>query len=320
VSKGLKVLNLCLSNKKMEDTFRYILTLNEVKKAHPESSWVRITTVTMIAKFERDIDLPAFREKFKPLKIRAKDSSFEGFEWNLKKTTFYNQVTIFTRDQYSNKSIKLFPNGSVQVAGCSDLLDCRRIARLVDFVVNQTLASEIPNRLHLDTISVKMINTNFSLNSSVNLTKVINSFGVSIKDCASSWLRSEITKCFDRGDHAGVKKLEKKLFNLDYEADDSKFLVTFDPDRYSAVKVKFCPAPGMKRVTASIFSTGKIIVTGAQTLKEIALSYQIINRILAPASLRLGVSEKKDSFETILGHKFSAWVPKLQEKGVKAWT
>ena len=108
----------------MEETYRYILTLDKVKKQFPKSSWVRITTVTMIAKFEKDIDLKAFRENFKPVKIRSKGSTFKGFEWDMKKTTFYNQVTIFTRDAYSNKSIKLFPNGSVQVAGCSNLLDC----------------------------------------------------------------------------------------------------------------------------------------------------------------------------------------------------
>jgi TATA-box binding protein (TBP) (component of TFIID and TFIIIB) len=304
----------------MEDTFRYILTLNEAKKAHPESSWVRITTVTMIAKFERDIDLPAFREKFKPIRIRPKGSEFGGFEWNLKKTTFYNQVTIFTRDQYSNKSIKLFPNGSVQVAGCSDLLDCRRIAREVDFIVGQILPTEVPNRLLLDTISVKMINTNFSLNSSVNLSKVIAAFGGSVKDCAIQWLQAEIEKFWDRGDGDGAEKLQKKLDNLEEGGDDSRFLVTFDPDRYSAVKVKFCPAPGMKRVTASIFSTGKIIVTGAQTLKEIALAYKIINQILSPPAVRLGPPSKKDEFETILGHKFSEWVPKLQEKSIKPWS
>ena len=273
----------------MEDTFRYILTLDAVKKAHPESSWVRITTVTMIAKFERDIDLASFRENFKPLRIRTKGSSFGGFEWNLKKTTFYNQVTIFTRDQYSNKSIKLFPNGSVQVAGCSDLLDCQRITREVNFIVSQVLPTEVPNRLLPETISVKMINTNFSLNSSVNLTKVIYAFS------------------------------QAKIPSSDPEDKPGTFLVTFDPDRYSAVKVKFCPALGMKRVTASIFSTGKIIVTGAQTLKEIALAYKIINEILEPKFVRLETSDKKDNFETILGHKFSEWIPKLQAKGVKAW-
>jgi TATA-box binding protein (TBP) (component of TFIID and TFIIIB) len=244
----------------------------------------------MIAKFERDLDLHAFRENFKPMRIRTKGSSFGGFEWDLKKTTFYNQVTIFTRDQYSNKSIKLFPNGSVQVAGCSDLLDCRRIAREVNFIVSQILPTDVPNRLLPETISVKMINTNFSLNSSVNLTKVITAFS------------------------------QTKIPSRDQEEAPGTFLVTFDPDRYSAVKVKFCPAPGMKRVTASIFSTGKIIVTGAQTLKEIALAYKIINEVLSPASVRLGASDKKDNFETILGHKFSEWVPKLQAEGRKAWS
>ena len=273
----------------MEDTFRYILTLDAVKRAHPESSWVRITTVTMIAKFERDIDLAAFRENFKPLKIRTKGSSFSGFEWDMKKTTFYNQVTIFTRDQYSNKSIKLFPNGSVQVAGCSDLLDCQRIAREINFIVGHVVPSEVPNRLLPATISVKMINTNFSLNSAVNLTKVIQAFS------------------------------QATIPPPDPDDAPGAFLVTFDPDRYSAVKVKFCPAPGMKRVTASVFSTGKIIVTGAQTLKEIALAYRTINRVLSPAAVRLGASEKKDNFETILGHKFSEWVPKLQQKGVVPW-
>jgi TATA-box binding protein (TBP) (component of TFIID and TFIIIB) len=316
----------------MEDTFRYILTLDEVKKAHPESSWVRITTVTMCAKFERDIDLPAFREKFVPIKVRAKGSSFDGFEWNLKKTTFYNQVTIFTRDQYSNKSIKLFPNGSVQVAGCSDLLDCRRIARLVDLIVNQVLPTEVPNRLALDTISVKMINTNFSLNSSVNLTKVINAFGLSIDQARINQIKERISLCGAEEDKYGemifddeesqeeYENLMRELEKIKKDPSDGKFFVTFDPDRYSAVKVKFCPAPGMKRVTASIFSTGKIIVTGAQTLKEIALAYKIINQVLSPSAVRLGVSDKKDSFETILGHKFSEWVPKLQGKGIRPWS
>lgn len=255
----------------MEDTFRYILTLDEAKKVCPESSWVRITTITMIAKFERDINLAAFREAFRPVKIRAKGSRSDGFSWTMKPTSFYNQVTIQTRDQYSNKSVKLFPNGSVQVAGCSDLFDCRRIARVVSFIVSRTLGGET-NSIPLDTISVKMINTNFSLNWSVNLNKVIQFFA----------------------------------------ARPSEFQVTFDPDRYSAVKVKFSPGPDMKRVTASIFSTGKIIVTGAQTLKEIALAYRTLNVSLQ--GVRIAPSPKKDSFEVILGHKFDQWIPVLQKR------
>jgi TATA-box binding protein (TBP) (component of TFIID and TFIIIB) len=196
----------------------------------------------------------------------------------MKKTTFYNQVTIGYRDQYSQKSIKLFPNGSVQVAGCSDLFDCQRILRQVAFIVSRTLETDIPVAHLLEQLSVKMINTNFSLNSFVSLNKVIQRF-----------------------------------------SSQDEFRVSFDPDRYSAVKIKFSPGEGMKQVTASIFSTGKIIVTGAQTLKEIAFAYQTLNKNL-DQSVRLGASEKNDVFDTILGYKFEDLVPVLQSKGFLSWT
>lgn len=261
----------------MTDTFRYILTLAKFKAACPTSSWVRITTITMIAKLGQDIDLGAFRANFKPVHVRPKGSTAKGFEWTMKKTTFYNQVTIGYRDEYSQKSIKLFPNGSVQVAGCSDLFDCRRILRQVAFIITKTLGTEQTAEHLLEHMSVKMINTNFSLNSSVSLNKVIQRF-----------------------------------------SSQEAFRVSFDPDRYSAVKIKFQPGPGMKQVTASIFSTGKIIVTGAQTLKEIAFAYQVLNQNL-DQSVRLGVSEKQDVFGTILGHKFDDLVPVLQTKGFLSW-
>ena len=261
----------------MADTFRYILTLAKIKTGCPTSSWVRITTITMIAKLGQDIDLAAFREKFTPVHVRPKGSTAKGFEWTMKKTTFYNQVTIGYKDQYSQKSVKIFPNGSVQVAGCADLFDCHRIMRQLCFIVNKTLGTEIEAEQLVRSVAVKMINTNFSLNSSVNLNKVIQRF-----------------------------------------ADRPEFRVSFDPDRYSAVKVKFEPRPGTKQVTASIFSTGKIIVTGAQTLEEIALAYKTLNANL-DQSVRLSPSEKKDTFGVIMGHTFLDWVPVLQAKGIKAW-
>jgi TATA-box binding protein (TBP) (component of TFIID and TFIIIB) len=260
------------------DTFNYILTLADIKKRYPASSWVRITTITMISKLGQDINLETFRAKFAPMHVRVKGTTGKGFEWTMKKTTFYNQVTIGYRDQYSQKSIKLFPNGSVQVAGCSDLFDCQRILRQVAFIVSRTLETDIPVAHLLEQLSVKMINTNFSLNSFVSLNKVIQRF-----------------------------------------SSQDEFRVSFDPDRYSAVKIKFSPGEGMKQVTASIFSTGKIIVTGAQTLKEIAFAYQTLNKNL-DQSVRLGASEKNDVFDTILGYKFEDLVPVLQSKGFLSWT
>jgi TATA-box binding protein (TBP) (component of TFIID and TFIIIB) len=225
------------------DSFPYIQKLDAIRKdlvadpQRPDPSWVRITTITMISKFLQEIDLKKFKEKFKELgsvTVRRKGSKFRGFEWNMKDTAFYNQVTIGYQDAYSRKSIKIFGNGAIQVAGCSDLFDCRRILKQLSFILAAVLELDAPPPVA--DADVKMINTNFSLNSSVNLNKIITKF-----------------------------------------AKVPGFKVTFDPDRYSAVKVKFVPGVGMKQVTASIFSTGKIIVTGAQTLDEIAQAYKILN-------------------------------------------
>ena len=263
------------------DSFPYIQKLHAIRQelirdaARPVPSWVRITTITMISKFLQDIDLPKFRENFTKLGsviVRSKGSRFRGFEWKMKETAFYNQVTIGYEDQYSRKSIKIFPNGSIQVAGCSDLFDCRRILRQLSFILKVVLERE--DDVPVDAVAVKMINTNFSLNSSVNLHKIIQQFS------------------------------------------KGPFKVTFDPDRYSAVKVKFVPGEGMKQVTASIFSTGKIIVTGAQTLDEIAEAYAAINRTITPDMMVKPVAVP-ESFDTIMGATFVEWVTVLQRNQIK---
>jgi TATA-box binding protein (TBP) (component of TFIID and TFIIIB) len=261
----------------MNASFDYILQVNsirqEILKRHPERpppSWVRITTITMCSKFLQEIDLKKFRENFTKLgsvTVRREGSRFRGFEWKMKDTAFYNQVTIGYEDQYSRKSIKIFPNGSIQVAGCSDLFDCRRILRQLSFILKVVL--DLESDAPIGDVSVKMINTNFSLNSSVNLNKIIQKF-----------------------------------------SQMNGFKVTFDPDRYSAVKLKFTPKPDQKQVTASIFSTGKIIVTGAQTLEEIAGAYELINQGIDAGILVKPVTEP-ELFETIMGARFEEWVQVL---------
>ncbi len=263
----------------MAETFDYILKLNAIRtelikdQTRPEPSWVRITTITMISKFCTEIDIPKFRENFAKLgsvRIRPVGSTSNGFEWFSKDTAFYNQVTIWYADAYSRKSIKLFPNGSIQVAGCSDLFDCKRVLGQLSFIVKIVL--DLPEPLATDPPAVKMINTNFSLNASVNLNKVIKAFSTQ----------------------------------------PQKFKVAFDPDRYSAVKVKFVPGPGMKQVTASIFSTGRIIVTGAQTLAEIAGAYETLNKTIDSSIFVKKVNEP-EMFEVMTGARFGEWVRVLSK-------
>ena len=267
-----------------QKSFSYILTLNEFRNSYPvefKPSWIKITTITMISTSLLTIDIHKLRDAFTKLgsvNLKMSGEDTEGFEWKLKPTTFYNQITLGYTDKYSTKSIKVFPNGSIQVAGCSDLFDCIRIINQLSYLFKEIL--DVPTEIPLDSYRIVMINTNFSLNYNVNLMKIVDHFS------------------------------SNGIFN-----------VSFEPDRYSAVKIKFKPALDMKEVTVSIFSTGKIIITGAETLKEIVYAYNLINsHINSGKGIRVSPTKETDVFEIFMGYKFTDWVPILENLKFKSWT
>ena len=234
----------------------------------------------MVSTLSDAIDIHKFRsrmEKLGSVKLHMSDSKSEGFEWKLKSTTFYNQVTLGYQDAYSTKSIKVFPNGSIQVAGCSDLFDCKRIITQLVYLLKNVLQFE--REISPGDFRIVMINTNFSINKLLNLIEIADHFG-----------------------------------------NNENFKVSFDPDRYSAVKVKFKPAADMKEVTTSIFSTGKIIVTGAETLKEISFAYNCINRYMnLKPSIYVQETVIKDCFDIFMGYKMDSWIKKLKQEGFESW-
>lgn len=194
----------------------------------------------------------------------------------MKSTSFYNQISIGYEDAYSKKSIKLFPNGSIQVSGCSNLFDCRRVTIQVKDILWEIAKVKVV----LGDFRVVMINTNFSLNYHLNLFAMVEHF-------------EEAGPMFD---------------------------VSFDPDRYSAVKIKFKPASDMKRVTASIFSTGRIILTGAETLKEIAYAYNLINQhVMTSDTIKVRTTDVTETFDVILGYNVNELCNTLHDKGFKPW-
>jgi len=267
------------------DSFSYILTVNDFRNELPKEirpSWIKITTITMVSSFIQEINIKRLRYIFENIgsfKLRRYGTNADdGFEWKLKPTTFYNQVTLTYHDTYSTKSVKVFPNGSIQVAGCCDLFDCKRIITQLTYIFKTFLDME--TNVPVDSFRVVMINSNFSLNYNINLIKVAN------------W----------------------------FEEYNDIFKVSFEPDRYSAVKIKFKPSQDMKEITTSIFSTGKIIITGAETLKEIAFAYNIINQHINEASeIRVSPTMETDVFDVFLGHKCEPMVEHLRKKGFHSW-
>ena len=286
----------------MSETARYLVTLADVKD--PETSWVKITTITMISKFSQDFDIKKLKSRMEGIgpismvtkpenhgipsvditkNVREKGATtkktkcgvMHPFEWTVKQTGFYNQVSLGYIDQFSAKSAKIFPNGSIQVAGCSSLSDCIRILKQLTGIISTVL--ELDNLTYANP-RIVMINTNFSLNYNINLMETAIRFGNS-----------------------------------------KKFSVTFDPDRYSAVKIKFKPGQNMKQVTVSMFSTGKTIITGAETLEEIVFAYKaIIDHVnLHAAKIKVSKTAVKDVFDFIEGWNVMEAVEYFRKQGVK---
>ncbi len=265
-------------------SFSYVLTLDEFRSMMPEEtrpSWVKITTITMVAKFGGTIDIARLREKFSNLDhlcLQRMGNPQSDIQWRMQSTKFYNQITLSYKDGYSSKSIKLFPNGSVQVAGCCDLFDCARIIRQLKDIFKHYLDMDVP--MMNDNFKVVMINSNYSLNYNVNLMKVAEHF-------------SNFSDVFS---------------------------VSFQPEVYSAVKIKFKPAEEMKEITTSIFSSGKVIITGCETLKEVAYGFNLVCRhIDREPSIRVSPTPTKDVFDTYLGYQTDTLVQKLRDMGFKSW-
>jgi len=264
------------------NTFSYILTVDEFRNKIPERirpSWIKLTTITMVSSFSKPVDVARIRKAFEKSDVilHKNDINAKGIVWKLKPTSFYNQITLTYEDVYSTKSVKIFPNGSIQVAGCNDVVNCKHIIRSLSHI----LKLFDPELEALDkSFRVVMINSNFSLNYNINLMKTASHF--------------------------------EKYSDL--------FKVSFEPDRYSAVKIKFKPSEDMKEITTSIFSTGKIIITGAETLKEIAFAYNIINQhINDEGSIRVSKTETEDMFNIFSGYDVYESVKKIKSLGFSSW-
>jgi TATA-box binding protein (TBP) (component of TFIID and TFIIIB) len=222
----------------------------------PVPSYISLTTITSTFKLDTEIDIEGIRAFFKKGVKTRRVGDDTGFEWDIKENRFYNQVTVVFIDSYSRKSIKFFPNGRVHVTGCSDLYDCARIRTLVELIASTCFKKPVQSNEFL----IHMINTNFSMNSNLNLTQVMD-------------------VCEKNGCD-----------------------VSFKPENYSAVKVKFVPDGGTKKVTASIFSSGCILITGAMCLHDITVSYEFLLKILS--EVRMGSSKVQKTFDVFMGLSF----------------
>jgi len=216
-----------------------------------EASYMRITTITIVASFNRTLDIPAIKTTFRENIINIK-----GFLWTVKENKFFNQVTIEHRNTYSKKSIKLFPNGSIHITGCSDLDDSSLVLKQICALMKQIFNDQ---DFTIPTYRVVMINSNFVMKYTLNLSTVI--------------------------------QVMKETGNK----------VSFNPETYSAVKIK------TDKATISIFCSGSIIITGAQSLDDIIDTYVMLMNVLPPCKLATIANQKTDQFQYFQGLHLDSW-------------
>jgi TATA-box binding protein (TBP) (component of TFIID and TFIIIB) len=74
---------------------------------------------------------------------------------------------------------------------------------------------------------------------------------------------------------------------------------SFDPDRYSAVKIKYRATN--KQTTTSIFASGAVIVTGANTIEDIMETYKFIVQSCIQGGVFVEANDQSDKFSSVLG-------------------
>lgn len=274
------------------ESFQFILTIDDLRRRFREEdrpSWLNITTITVDIKAGQPIDICKLRQVMldnEPIVLRAGESG-PRFTWTSATSRFAkaSQVSMRLHDARGGKgkSIKVFKNkeGTVHVTGARDLFECEMIAtQVTQNILNHFGLVESPICLPVQ-YTTPMINGNFSLGYGVDL-----------------------------------KKLEAHLM-----AFDGLFEPNFTPDVYAALKVKFYSTDGdSRRLTASIFGSGKSIIAGARSLKQLSWGYKVIVDAVASAEHALMREHRVEKQEDVfLGHEVNGLCAELRRRGLTSW-
>lgn len=241
------------------------------------------TSIQLDQLFEslRSVILPIWYPEEGILKFEHKNmvlgSSYKDIFTNRKITSksFFNQSTIVLRRKITNDdekndgsyhwkevNVKLFANGGIQMTGVTSELFARRAMEWLLHTIQSLPESPFPSPPSIQRFSIQLINTDYALNKFINqdtLHKIfINEYNL-------------------------FSMLEKTI----YQGINTKFFYNArDPGQGICQCKQFCKGQGTgegegecKRITMSIFRTGRIIITGARQIHQIDAAYDFLNRV-----------------------------------------
>ena len=257
---------------------------SDVEEAVYEKTDLRISTMVITAHWGTPINLDKLFEmtrvhlipiwlpiegilKFEHKKMVMGYSHKDIFT-NRKMTSksFFNQSTIIVRKKIPNNSfkqvnIKLFANGGIQMTGVmSEEFALETIEWLLRLI--KTLPeSPFTTNPQIERLSTQLINTDYTINKFIN-QEVLHQILITEYNLFSM--------------------LEKTI----YQGINTKFFYNSNNENGVCCCTNFCKGQGngegdgqCKRITISIFRTGRIIVTGARQIEQIYVAYNFLNRI-----------------------------------------
>ena len=202
-------------------------------------------------------------------------SSFKDIFTNRKITSksFFNQSTMVIRRQTNEESdekeaswkevnVKLFANGGIQMTGVTSESFARQTIQWLLHTLQDLPESPFTSKAAIQRFSVQLINTDYALNKFIN------------QDALHKLLINEYNL---------FSMLEKTI----YQGVNTKFFYnTMNPGVGICQCTVGCKGQGTgegngqcKRITMSIFRTGKIIITGARLISQIEAAYDFLNKV-----------------------------------------
>ena len=252
-----------------------------------QSTDIRISTMTVCCYLDKLIDLQTLYTQFKaPFNINVinyneivpklkkydiigckySTSPIKGYFKKNSKSSFYNSASlnIFIRkDKQIN--FKIFKNGKIQITGIPEETVAKECIRaFIQYIFKQKLIDSI---IHYNNFRTVLINSDYFCGIQINRE---NLFKIMTK-------KLNLTVSYESENYPGVKVAyfyNKKYVHTCHEGTCACSKKCIGKGK-SALVENNC-----KRITVAIFQSGKIIITGANSLEQIHCAYQFINKII----------------------------------------
>jgi len=176
---------------------------------------------------------------------------------------FYNSTIFNWHTKYQNKtivSVKIFPNGKVQIAGLNNIKSCAYIIRKVHNKCK--LFYEDLNNAHISDVKIAMINSDFKLNKPLNLTQFCEILSHNSIQTNGNFLSIIYQP-------------------IKYPAINTKFICDNNLNNYYEHVYKYSLKKKFnKTISILIFRSGSIIITGGNNIEEYLFTYNYLLKLI----------------------------------------